>query len=174
MMKMITKRQWNALRYPIALRQLSTVEGGGWLATIPMLGEGAFMADGETPAEAIEALENLRRDLYEMVVESGQPIPLPTDVTAEAKLPSGKWIMRTPPRLHAELQEAAKAQGLSLNAYCIHCLERGHAAQSMESAATQALVPVTALLQQIQQMCDTVDRVSCQRGRRFKPNRAQL
>jgi antitoxin HicB len=138
-MNKISKQDWDTLRYPISLRQLSDLEGGGWLAAIPMLGQAAFTADGETAEEALQELEALRRDLYEDVVSSGQPIPMPQDVTEETKLPSGKWIIRTSPSLHAELQEAAKSNGLSFNAYCNHMLERGHATSSMHHAAQEAI-----------------------------------
>ena len=132
---MILQHEWNALRYPVTLHQLSKEEGGGWLATIPQLGQAAFTADGETAAEALEALETLRRELYNEVVASGQPIPLPDADFDEKPLPSGKWLLRTSPRFHAELQEAAAASGLSFNAYYNYILERGHAALSMHRAA---------------------------------------
>lgn len=143
MSKVISKQDWDTLRYPISLRQLSEEEGGGWLASIPILGQAAFTADGETAEAALQELEALRRDLYEDLVASGQPIPLPQDVTDEKKLPSGKWIMRTSPQFHAEMQEAAKAAGMSLNAYCNHALERGHAASSMYRAAQEAVQALT-------------------------------
>ncbi len=139
----VSQQEWEALRYPVTLRQLSADEGGGWLATIPLLGEAAFTADGETAIDALESLEALRRDLYDDVIASGQPIPIPQDVTDEKNLPSGRWIMRTSPQLHAEIQEAAKAAGMSLNAYCNHALERGHAVGSMHRAA-QEFVQVVA------------------------------
>ena len=138
MSKIISQQKWNSLRYPISLRQLSEEEGGGWLAAIPMLGQAAFTADGGTAAQAVQELEALRRDLYEDVVASGQPIPLPQDVTEGKRPPSGKWILRTSPQLHAELQEAAQRNGLSFNAYCNHALERGHAVSSMYRAAQEA------------------------------------
>lgn len=142
MSKIISQQKWNSLHYPISLHQLSEEEGGGWLATIPMLGQAAFTADGETAAQAVQELEALRRDLYEDVVASGQSIPLPQDVTEEKKLPSGKWILRTSPQLHAELQEAARKNGLSFNAYCNHALERGHAISSMYQAVQEAVQAV--------------------------------
>lgn len=132
MSKTITREQWDSLRYPIVVHQLSEEEGGGWLASIPMLGQAAFMADAETAEAAVKAVEDLRRDLYTDVIASGQPIPIPQDVTDEMKLPSGKWVMRTPACLHAELQEAAKANGVSFNAYCNLALERGHTVLSMK------------------------------------------
>ncbi len=137
--KVISQHEWNTLRYPVTLHQLSEEEGGGWLATIPQLGRAAFTADGETAAEALEELETLRRELYEEVIASGQPIPLPEDAAEEKAMPSGKWLLRTLPRFHAELQEAAAASGLSFNAYCNHVLERGHATLSMHRAAQEVL-----------------------------------
>lgn len=135
----ISQHEWNALRYPVTLRQLSEEEGGGWLATIPLLGQAGFTADSATATEALEELEILRRDLYDEVIASGQPIPLPEDAAEEKPLPSGKWLLRTAPRFHAELQEAAAASGLSFNAYCNHVLERGHATLSMHRAAQEAI-----------------------------------
>jgi len=135
----MTQNEWKALRYPVTVRQLSEAEGGGWLATIPLLGQAAFTADGATAAEALEELETLRHDLYDDVIASGQPIPLPEDAAEEKALPSGKWLLRTSPRFHAELQEAAAASGLSFNAYCNHVLERGHATLSMHRAAQEAI-----------------------------------
>lgn len=138
----ITRQDWEALRYPLSLRQLSEEEGGGWLAVIPMLGEGAFMADGETAAGAIAALEDLRRMLYDAVINSGQPIPLPTDATDEIRTASGKWMMRTTPRLHAELQEAAKRNGVSFNSYCSQCVARGHDLVSLDKEIKNILSAV--------------------------------
>ena len=135
----MTKQEWNALRYPISLRELSEEEGGGWLATIPLLGEGAFMADGDTTADAIASLEDLRRSLYDALMNSGKSIPVPTDVTEEVKTPSGKWMMRASSRLHTELQEGARASGISFNAYCVQCLERGNAVASVAVATRSEL-----------------------------------
>lgn len=39
---------------------------------------------------------------------------------------SGKFLMRIPKRLHAELARAAKAQGVSLNQYLLYVLTKGH------------------------------------------------
>src|SRR5687768_14751823 len=128
---MITREEWDSLRYPISLRELAEDEGGGWHAEIPMLGEGAFVGDGDTAEEAVTDLEDRRRGLYESVAASKRPIPLPVDLTDEFRLPSGKWVMRTSPLLHAELKAAAERSGLSFNAYCNHCLERGHAVISI-------------------------------------------
>ena len=53
----------------------------------------------------------------------------PTDVNY-----SGKFLMRVPKRLHAELAHAAKAQGVSLNQYLLYMLTRGHGERTRRAA----------------------------------------
>ena len=132
----LSKDEWDNLRYPIQLEQLSEEAGGGWLAWIPLLGRGAFMVDAETAQEAIRELEELRKSRYDLVIASGQPIPVPDDPSEEEALPSGKWLFRTTPLLHRRLQEAAEAQNISLNAYCNQVLERALTTDAMGSMLT--------------------------------------
>ncbi len=133
MMMKMTQEQWNELRYPVEVQQLADDEGGGWMAWIPLLGQGLFLAEGDTAAEALEELETLRRSLYRTVVDSGQPIRLPDDVTARPAA-SGKWLMRTSPRFHQSLKEEAEREGVSFNSYCEMLLLRGQMMGSAESA----------------------------------------
>jgi predicted nucleotidyltransferase len=41
---------------------------------------------------------------------------------SESDLPSGRFLLRIDPRLHASLREAARTAGVSLNEYCAHRL----------------------------------------------------
>ncbi len=129
----ISKAEWDALRYPVELQQLSHEEGGGWMAWIPLLGKGMFMVNADTAAEAIDRLEALRKDAYEMVTRSGQPIPMPEDV-ADVPMASGKWLQRASRRLHAEMRAAAAKDGVSFNTYCQNAMQRGHMMRTAESA----------------------------------------
>ena len=43
-------------------------------------------------------------------------------ISNEASSKSGRFILRMPPALHAALHDAARASGLSLNAYCVRQL----------------------------------------------------
>lgn len=129
----MTKEQWDALRYRVELQELSDEEGGGWMAWIPVLGRGAFMVDADTAAEAIANLEQHRRDMFDMIVRSGRPIPLPDDVTDEPQA-SGKWLQRASKRLHAEMRAAAERDGVSFNTYCENAMLRGHIMQAAETA----------------------------------------
>lgn len=139
MMKMtnkqvMTREEWNALRYRVEVQELSPEEGGGWMAWIPQLGQGAFMIEGETAAGALANLEEHRREMYDVVVKDGRPIPLPADVT-DQPVASGKWLQRASRKLHAELREAAEKDGVSFNSYCESALLRGH----MQLSATEAM-----------------------------------
>lgn len=73
--------------------------------------------------------------------------------TIREDLPSGRFVLRIDPRLHAALREAADASGLSLNEFCARKLASpgmavgGPAAEVVERAVTLtdgALVGVTA------------------------------
>lgn len=83
----ISREEWAKLRYRFELQEQSELEGGGWMAWIPLLGKGMFMLDGDTAAEAIEKLEKHRIEMYDMVVDKvatlGCTIPMPRDITDE-------------------------------------------------------------------------------------------
>lgn len=70
-----TLEYYLSLPYAVVLTPLSPEDGGGWLATIPLL-EGR-MTDGETQHEAIERLEEAKHLWLEVALEQGIPIPEP-------------------------------------------------------------------------------------------------
>jgi hypothetical protein len=131
-MSKMTKTEWDALRYPVQLQELSEEEGGGWIAWIPLLGKGMFMMDADTAAEAIEQLEEHRKSCYDVVIKSGVPIPLPDE--DDEPVASGKWLQRTSRRLHAELKAAAAKDGVSFNTFCENALLRTLQLWSAEDA----------------------------------------
>jgi hypothetical protein len=53
------------------------------------------------------------------------------------KRPSGRFVLRLPPALHAALAAAARARGLSLNEHCLRSLARAEAATG--SGLTEAV-----------------------------------
>jgi hypothetical protein len=131
-MNKMTMDEWRNLRYPIQMQELSEEEGGGYIAWIPALGKGLFMVDADTAAEAIEELEKHRRSLYEVVVGSGRPIPLPD--AEDEPMASGKWLQRCSRKLHAELKVAAAKDGVSFNTFCENALQRALLQESAEAA----------------------------------------
>ena len=70
-----------------------------------------------TQAESFEELGPMIREVMrgwiEVGLEDGQPIPLPFSDEEY----SGKFVVRVPRSLHRQLVEAAKQDGVSLNAY---------------------------------------------------------
>ncbi len=114
-----------ALKYPVTLRELSEDEGGGFLATIPILGEKTFLADGATPAEALEALDELRQELIPNLVSRGVAISEPNAQADEAESYSGSLMLRVSRQLHGRLVAAAKRNGISLNKFAAELLASG-------------------------------------------------
>ena len=70
------------LKYPVLVSPLSDDDGGGFLATVPDLP--GCMSDGETPAEAIENVQDAIEEWLDLARKLGREIPTPSDVTQVA------------------------------------------------------------------------------------------
>lgn len=90
-------------------------EDGGFFATHPELSGCA--AQGETAEEAIVNLDVARRLWIETRVKDGLPIPEPV-----SEEPSGRFLVRMPSWLHADLTREAQRQGVSLNSLLVSVL----------------------------------------------------
>ena len=66
-----------SLPYEVRLEELSEDEGGGIMLSIPLLGWAAVRGHGDTYPEAKQALEDCKRDFFEMWLEAGVDIPEP-------------------------------------------------------------------------------------------------
>ena len=66
--------------YIIEVMKLSDDCSGGYIACIPQLGRFAFIGDGETEQEAIDALKEVKKNMFEIYIEKDiePPLPLPT------------------------------------------------------------------------------------------------
>jgi len=94
------------MRYPVYMRW--SEEDHAYLAEIPDLP--GCIADGETPEEAVKALEEVANEWLQVAREEGRPIPDPTRDEA-----SGKFVVRLPKSLHRRLQLLARLENVSLN-----------------------------------------------------------
>lgn len=63
-------------RYEVILRPLTDEEGGGWLATMPLLP--GCTGDGATEIEAIEDVRLAALEWAHAALVDGDPIPAPT------------------------------------------------------------------------------------------------
>ena len=106
-------------RYPVMVRELDASDGGGFLAEVPDLP--GCMGDGETPEEALANVASAIAEWIETAQEMGRPVPEPDSLSKY----SGRWVQRVPKSLHQRLADAAKREGVSLNALATALLAEG-------------------------------------------------
>jgi antitoxin HicB len=105
-----------SLDYPVEIRRLSEEDGGGYIACIPYLGRWMFTASGDNIEEALQVLDEVKRDHFERLLSEGKEIPLPPPLDAEEAY-SGRFVVRIPRHLHRRLVQLAELEGCSLNQY---------------------------------------------------------
>lgn len=115
------------LRYPIEIVE----DDDGVVASLPDLP--GCVSFGETIQEAVDSLNSTKELWIRGRLESGQPVPDPSNVEDF----SGKFVLRVPRGLHKSLDREAKRQGVSLNTYILHLLSERHAVTKLESYVKQ-------------------------------------
>src|SRR3989338_3969928 len=105
-------------KYPIEV--FWSDEDEGYIATLPDLP--GCSAWGATEAEA--QAHDASAAWIKAAKAAGRTIPEPTPPLDEANY-SGRFLMRVPRHLHAELARHAKRQGGSLNQYVLYLLASG-------------------------------------------------
>jgi predicted RNase H-like HicB family nuclease len=73
------------------------------------------IATGDTPSEALSALEEAATSWLEAALDRGQPIPDPVDNAGY----SGRLVLRLPRSLHKKATRLAQRDGVSLNQFII-------------------------------------------------------
>jgi antitoxin HicB len=115
------------LRYPMEIIE----DEDGVVATIPDLpGCASF---GDTIQDAVRSLSETKELWIKGRVESGLPVPEPTEIEDF----SGKFVLRIPRGLHRSLDREARKQGVSLNQYILHLLSERHALMKAEEVLGQ-------------------------------------
>ena len=90
----------------------------GYLISYPDLR--GCLSCGETVEEAVENGEDAKRQWLIAALEDGVSIPEPL----EAEEFSGQFRLRMPKSLHKYLADRARAEGISMNQYCIYLLSQ--------------------------------------------------
>jgi antitoxin HicB len=115
-------------KYPIEV--FWSDEDGGYIAVVPDLP--GCNAWGKTEVDAIREAHDAIAAWIKAAKGMKRAVPAPSKLADEMAY-SGKFLMRVPKRLHADMAKAAKAQGVSLNQYVLYLLTERHA-QSERSA----------------------------------------
>lgn len=109
------------LSLPYKIEIVPEEDGRGYTCTIPDLkGSVAF---GETIEQALETINEVKRNWLEIALEQGWRIPEP--IAEEFKEYSGKFSARLPRYLHRKLAELAGEEGTSLNQLVVAFLSAG-------------------------------------------------
>ena len=84
---------------------------------------------GKTQADALAYLSDAIEAWIGAARRAGNPVPPPSD-PAEANRYSGKFLVRLPKSLHAELARKAQQENISLNQYVVYLLTKREATSS--------------------------------------------
>ncbi|HBF43479.1 MAG TPA: hypothetical protein DDW42_07615, partial [Desulfobacteraceae bacterium] len=108
------------LPYTIEVVPIPRAQGGGFIARLPEFGRLTITGDGESREEAIASLLAAKKERLSDYLRKGIKIPEPV----QEEEYSGKFVLRTPAKLHMVLSKQAQAEGISLNQYIKSILEK--------------------------------------------------
>jgi len=94
-------------------------EEGGYALSCPEL-RGCITC-AETLEQGFEMIEDAKKCWFTACIEDGIPIPEPSHIGDY----SGQFKLRMPKSLHKTLTERARAEGISMNQYCLYLLSSG-------------------------------------------------
>ena len=110
---MTTLEGYMAMSYPM---NIDPGEESGYIVTYPDLP--GIITHSDDLADAVRKAEELRALHLEVMIEDGDPIPLP----GELKTCGGTLTIRIPVSLHRQLKLRAKREKVSLNQYAASLL----------------------------------------------------
>ncbi len=102
------------LKLPYARLLTPDLESGTYTAEIQDLP--GCIAQGDTPQQALENLENAAASWIQVALEQGQAIPEPFSMHP---VPSGRIALRLPKTLHRQAAQMAEREGASLNQFLV-------------------------------------------------------
>ena len=104
------------LPYNIILRHVIDDSGSYYFARVQEFN--GCMSDGETIEEAYANIREAMEGWIETKLDAGFEVPIPLNVEDY----SGKFVVRIPKSLHAQLVLDAEKEGVSLNQYALYKL----------------------------------------------------
>jgi len=109
-------KKYLELPYHIVIQHIVDESGSYYFATVQELD--GCMSHGSTYAEAFENIRDAMEGWITTKLENGFPVPEPFDDNRY----SGKFVLRLPKSLHAQLALDAQREGVSLNQYTLYKL----------------------------------------------------
>lgn len=109
------------MKLPYKVEVIPDIDEGGFVASYPELA--GCISCGDTMESAIANLLDAKKAWLEAAIEDGVEIPEPEN----ANTYSGQFKLRIPKSLHRTLAEHSKAEGISMNQYCLYLLTRNDA-----------------------------------------------
>ncbi len=109
------------MNLPYKLEIVPDTEEGGFVASYPELRGCITCAD--TLEQLVVNAEDCKREWLAAALEDGIEIPEVGDVSEY----SGQFKLRIPKSLHKSLAEHSKAEGISMNQYCLYLLTKNDA-----------------------------------------------
>ena len=115
------------LRLPYRLELIPDIDEGGFVASYPELP--GCLTCGETVESAIANANDAKRAWLEAALADGVEIAEPDSLESY----SGQFKLRIPKSLHKTLAEHSKAEGISMNQYCLYLLTKNDAIHSRQN-----------------------------------------
>ena len=115
------------LRLPYRLELIPDIDEGGFVASYPELP--GCLTCGETVESAIANANDAKCAWLEAALADGLEIAEPDSLEAY----SGQFKLRIPKSLHKTLAEHSKAEGISMNQYCLYLLTKNDAIHSRQN-----------------------------------------
>ncbi len=106
------------MNLPYKMEIVADTKEGGYVASFPDLT--GCITCGETVEDVCKNADDAKRAWIEAALEQGVEIKEPS---TQADY-SGQFKLRLPKTLHKSLAEHAKAEGISMNQYCIYLLSK--------------------------------------------------
>lgn len=109
------------MRLPYRMEVIPDTAEGGYVVRFPELPGCLTCAD--TLEEAIRNAADCKKEWLAAAMEDGIDIPEPVSEDEY----SGQFKLRIPKSLHKSLAEHSKAEGISMNQYCLYLLAKNDA-----------------------------------------------
>lgn len=109
------------MRLPYRMELIPDTAEGGYAVRFPELP--GCVTCGDTMESAIKNAEDCKREWISAAIEEGIAIPEPIPEDDY----SGQFKLRIPKSLHRSLAEHSKAEGISMNQYCLYLLTKNDA-----------------------------------------------